>query len=81
MTGTEFFKLDLHPLGTSLIVLGVAFVVSGLVFMLQSERKRSDQTDQGTVTEMDWAGVTVRWDNRGERAILHNDMGQIERVA
>jgi hypothetical protein len=30
---------------------------------------------------MDWAGVTVKWDNRGERAILHNDMGQIERVA
>jgi hypothetical protein len=42
MTGTELFKLgDLHALGTSLIVLGLAFVVSGLVFMLPSERKRS----------------------------------------
>jgi hypothetical protein len=42
MTGTEFFELsDLHALGTSLIVLGLAFVFSGLVFMLPSQRKRS----------------------------------------
>jgi hypothetical protein len=41
---------------------------------------QKDPTDQGTVTETSWAGVTVRWDNRGEQAILHNDMGQIERA-
>jgi hypothetical protein len=42
---------------------------------------QKDLADQGTVTETDWAGVTVRWDNRGEQTILHNDMAQIERVA
>jgi hypothetical protein len=37
-------------------------------------------TDLGTVTEKNWAGVTVTWDDRGEQAILHNDMTQVERV-
>jgi hypothetical protein len=35
MTGTEF---DTDALGTSLIVLRLAFVFSGLVFMLPSKR-------------------------------------------
>jgi hypothetical protein len=39
-----------------------------------------DQTDQGTVTETNWAGVTVKWDNRSEQSIQHNDMTQVERV-
>jgi hypothetical protein len=43
-------------------------------------RWHQDNTDQGTVTETNWAGVTVKWDNRGDQAILHNDMGQVERV-
>jgi hypothetical protein len=30
------------------------------------------------VIEKNWAGVTIKWDNR--RAILHNDMAQVERV-
>jgi hypothetical protein len=37
-------------------------------------------TDLGTVTERNWAGVTVKWDNRSEQTILHNDMGPVERV-
>jgi hypothetical protein len=37
-------------------------------------------TDLGTVTEKNWAGITIKWDNRGEQAILHNDMSQVERV-
>jgi hypothetical protein len=41
---------------------------------------QNDQADQGTVTETNWAGVTVKWDNRGEQSILHNDMAQVERV-
>ena len=41
---------------------------------------QNDQADQGTVTEKNWAGVTIKWDNRGEQAILHNDMAQVERV-
>jgi hypothetical protein len=43
-------------------------------------RWQKDQADQGTVTETNWASLTVKWDNRGEQTILHNDMGQIERV-
>jgi hypothetical protein len=42
MTGTEFFKLgDLPALGASLVVLGLAFLLSGLFFMLTSKQKRS----------------------------------------
>jgi uncharacterized membrane protein len=37
MTETEF-----NTLGTSLIVLGLAFVFSGLVFMLPSNRKEKE---------------------------------------
>jgi hypothetical protein len=40
----------------------------------------ADKNDQGTVTEKNWAGVTVKWDNRSVQAILHNDMAQVERV-
>jgi hypothetical protein len=41
---------------------------------------RNDQADRGTVTETDWAGVTIKWDNRSEQSILHNDMGLVERA-
>ena len=40
----------------------------------------ADKNDQGTVTEKNWAGVTIKWDNRSDQAILHNDMAQVERV-
>ena len=36
--------------------------------------------DQGMVTEKNWTGVTIKWDNRGEQQILHNDMARVERV-
>ena len=39
---------------------------------------RTDKSDLGTVTETNWAGVTIRWDNRSEQMILHNDMAQVE---
>jgi hypothetical protein len=41
---------------------------------------QNDQADSGTVTETNWAAVTVRWDSRTEQAIQHNDMGSLERV-
>ena len=41
---------------------------------------QNDQADQGTVIEKNWAGVTIKWDSRGEQAILHNDMARVERV-
>ena len=37
-------------------------------------------TDLGTVTRKNWSGVSVKWDDRSEQAILHNDMAQVERV-
>ncbi len=40
-------------------------------------RWRDDSSDLGTITETSWAGVTIRWDNRSERAVLHNDMSQV----
>jgi hypothetical protein len=39
---------------------------------------QKDQADQGTVTETNWSGVIVKWDNRTEQTIQHNDMAQIE---
>jgi hypothetical protein len=35
---------------------------------------RDDNNDLSTVTEKDWAGVTVKWDNRSQQTVLHNDM-------
>jgi hypothetical protein len=40
----------------------------------------TDKNDVGTVTEKNWAGETIKWDNRSEQTILHNDMAQVERV-
>jgi hypothetical protein len=42
---------------------------------------QKDKADKGIITETNWAGVTVKWENRSEQAILHNDMAQIDRVA
>ncbi|HYA30078.1 MAG TPA: hypothetical protein VEI95_14760 [Acidobacteriota bacterium] len=41
---------------------------------------KASATDQGTVTEKNWAGVTIKWDNRDKQTILHNDMIQVERA-
>jgi hypothetical protein len=41
---------------------------------------RATTTDLGTVTDTNWAGVTVKWDNRSVQAILHNDMAHVEPV-
>jgi len=42
---------------------------------------QKDQADRGTVIETSWSGLTIKWDSRGEQAVLHNDMAQIERAA
>jgi hypothetical protein len=41
----------------------------------------ADKNDQGTIIDKNWAGVTIRWDNRSQQAILHNDMAHVERVS
>ena len=35
---------------------------------------RDDKNDQGTVTETNWSGVTLKWDSRSQQSILPNDM-------
>ncbi|MEO6382142.1 MAG: hypothetical protein ABI273_17585 [Lacunisphaera sp.] len=40
----------------------------------------ADKNDAGTVTETDWAGVVIRWDNRQEQHILHNDMSAVTKA-
>jgi hypothetical protein len=40
----------------------------------------SDSNDNGTVIEANWAGVTIKWINRSQQTILHNDMAQIARA-
>ena len=37
-------------------------------------------SDQGTVIETDWAGVSINWDDGHTTSIQHNDMAQVERV-
>ena len=42
---------------------------------------RDDNNDQGTVTETNWSGVTLKWDSRGEQSILHNDMDAVSVIS
>jgi hypothetical protein len=43
-------------------------------------RWAADEGDQGTVTEKNWSGVTLKWDNRDEQSVLHNDMQMVFHV-
>ena len=38
---------------------------------------RDDTSDLGTVTETNWSGVTLKWDNRSQQSVLHNDMAGV----
>ena len=38
---------------------------------------RDDKNDQATVTETNWSGVTLKWDNRSQQSVLHNDMAGV----
>ena len=37
----------------------------------------ADQNDLGIIIEVDWAGVSIKWDNREQQSVLHNDMALI----
>ncbi|MEH2483206.1 hypothetical protein V1282_006563 [Nitrobacteraceae bacterium AZCC 2146] len=39
-----------------------------------------NKKDAGTVIETNWAGVRIKWDNRDEQLILHNDMTAVSVV-
>jgi hypothetical protein len=43
-------------------------------------RWKASATDQGTVVQTNWSGVTIDWDDGDTNAIRHNDMTKIERV-
>jgi hypothetical protein len=40
----------------------------------------ADNNDVGTITEKDWSGVTIKWDNREVQHILHNDMPAVTKA-
>jgi hypothetical protein len=42
---------------------------------------RDDKNDQGTVTETNWSGVTLKWDSRSQQTVLHNDMAGVGLVS
>jgi hypothetical protein len=37
-------------------------------------------TDQGTISAVDWTGVTIKWDTGDSTTLFHNDMARVERV-
>ena len=41
----------------------------------------TDPNDLGTVTEVNWAGVSIKWNNRDDQSILHNDMALVSRIS
>lgn len=42
---------------------------------------RDDKNDQGTVTETNWSGVTLKWDSRSEQSILQIDMDAVSVIS
>ena len=42
---------------------------------------RDDKADQGTLTETNWSGVTLKWDSRSEQSILHSDMDPVSIIS
>lgn len=36
-----------------------------------------NQNDQGTIKATNWSGVSLKWDNRDEQSVLHNDMALV----
>ncbi len=36
--------------------------------------------DRGTVIEVDWHGVTIKWDDGQTNTLFHNDMARVEQV-
>jgi hypothetical protein len=39
-----------------------------------------DTKDAGMVIEKNWAGVVIKWDNREQQSILHNDMTMVTKA-
>jgi hypothetical protein len=42
---------------------------------------KSDHNDQGTITETNWSGVSIKWNNREQQSVLHNDMTLVSRTS
>ena len=40
----------------------------------------ADLEDVGTVINRDWAGVVIKWDNREQQKLLHNDMAMVTKA-
>jgi hypothetical protein len=53
---------------------------AGVVDSAVSAVKQAHRADRGIVAETSWASITIKWDSRTDQTIMHNDMGQIDRV-
>lgn len=40
----------------------------------------ADTKDSGTVIDRDWTGVVIKWDNREQQKLLHNDMAMVSKA-
>lgn len=38
---------------------------------------RDDENDEATVIETNWSGVKLKWDNRSQQSVLHNDTADV----
>ena len=38
---------------------------------------KKDHNDLGTITEANWSGVSIKWNNRDQQSVLHNDMALV----
>jgi hypothetical protein len=38
---------------------------------------KADRNDFGTITEINWSGVSINWNNRDKQSVLHNDMALV----
>ena len=40
----------------------------------------ADNEDAGTIIDRDWTGVVIKWDNRDQQKLLHNDMAMVSKA-
>jgi len=40
---------------------------------------KADHKHLGTITQINWSGVSIKWNNRDQQSVLHNDMTLVSR--
>jgi hypothetical protein len=41
---------------------------------------KAGHKDLCTITETNWSGVSIKWNNRDQQSVLHNDMTLVSRT-